>query len=55
VSYDNRPSCAFLLCLWCHAVVHHVCCSFEYVINNGWAGTGMLHLCMYVCVLVMWM
>jgi hypothetical protein len=53
VSYDHRPSCAFSFCLWCHVFVHHVCCSFEYVINNGWVGTGMSHLCVYVCVLVM--
>jgi hypothetical protein len=47
VSYDHRPSCAFRSAC---VVVHHVCCSFEYVINNGWVGTGMSHLCMYVCV-----
>ncbi len=53
VSYHHRPSCAFLFCLWCHVVVHHVCCSFEYIINYGWVGTGISHLYMYVCVLVM--
>jgi hypothetical protein len=21
VSYDHRPSCAFLFCLWCHLVL----------------------------------
>jgi hypothetical protein len=50
VSYDHRPSCAFLFCLWCHVVVHHVCCSFEYVINNGWVGGHWYVTLMYVCV-----